>query len=306
MGRVALCAWLAVALSGSLAIAQENPPGDVAAEPPGAEEPSAEPPASEPPGAEEPAAEPPGANPQGLPEVSNTPTPSEEAKPTSAWSDILAVPRRAVLKRHRVELMPTWNYTINNPVVQHHGVGGQLNFYLSEALFIGAEGTYYFKAPFDYSSRYYLVGADQRVIPSVNRYVWSAFLDFGYVFANGKYALFDRAIGHWEAWISGGVGVIQTSVIPREDPQGKLFSNYNVAGLLPGLGARMYFTRWLALDAYFKDYIFNDHLQPQPSNCPTLDNCPKKLAQSQFTFDLTFGLGLSFFLPPGFEYKTPR
>lgn len=296
MARAALCAWLAVMTCGPLALAQEkeaSPPGDEAAPP-----------------AEAPAAEAPGGDAPAEAQQAQTPT---EALPQLAPQDIFAVPRRHTLRRRRVEFMPTYNVTINNPLIRHHGVGGALNIYLSEALFLGLEGTYYFRQPTTQTDRYFLVGANQRVIPSVNQYNWSAFLDFGYVFAAGKFALFNSAVVHWDTYIMGGVGVFSSQIIPREDPGSNLiFSNILFGGLLPGIGTRIWFNRWLALDAYVKNYLFADKLEPATTdwqkNFCEQGNCDraKDQAQSQFTFNVTFGVGLSIFLPPGFEYRTQR
>ena len=308
MARAALCAWLAVMTCGPLALAQEKeaqPPGKEA-QPPGSDE--AQPPAEAPGAAEAPA------------EAEGAVTPSE-AVPQLAPQEIWAVPRRHTLRRKRVEFMPTYNVTINNPLIRHHGVGGAFNFYLSEALFLGLEGTYYFRQATTSTDRYFLVGADQRVIPSVNQYNWSAFLDFGYVFAAGKFALFNSAVVHWDTYIMGGVGVFNTQIIPRDDPGSKdTFSNMLIAGMLPGVGTRMWFNRWLALDVYIKNYLFADQLEPnvrKKGDCTVDHDCSfsgqqdgvesaKSQAQSQFTFNVTFGVGLSLFLPPGFDYKTPR
>ena len=53
------------------------------------------------------------------------------------------MPRRPILKYHRVEFIPTYNVTINNSLYRHHGFGGIINFFLSETLNLGLEGTYY-------------------------------------------------------------------------------------------------------------------------------------------------------------------
>src|SRR5262245_43367937 len=110
MARAALCAWLAVMTCGPLALAQEKE-----APPPGSEE-AASPPA-EAPGTEAPA------------EAEGAVTPSE-AVPQLAPQEIWAIPRRHTLRRKRVEFMPTYNVTINNPLIRHHGFGGAFNFYL--------------------------------------------------------------------------------------------------------------------------------------------------------------------------------
>jgi len=289
-----LCAMLAA--GGQLALAQE-PPAD-------------EPPAGEPPAGEPPAAEPPSAEP---PKEGEVKTPVEEVRPGARkWDDIVIVPRRYSLKRRRVEFVPTYNVTINDAVVRHHGFGAMFNIYLSEAFFIGLEGTYYAKQLTD---RYFLLGVDQRVLPSVNHYVFSALLDFGYVPMHGKFTFFNGAIGHWEVYVEAGVGIFQSEVIPR-DPANAGFSNYLVSGLLPGIGARMWLSRWFAIDVYVKNYIFADKLEPTTrvpgdspdasGNCTAMTGCAKDNASSQFTVDVTFGIGLSFFLPPSFEYKTLR
>jgi outer membrane beta-barrel protein len=279
-----LCAVLA--LSGQVAWAQ-----DKEATPPGGEE--AAPPAEAP--AEAPAAEP--------PKEGEASTPVEEVKPgaTKNFSDIYVVPRRPVLKRKRVELIPTYNVTLNNEAIRHHGFGLMLYIYLSEALFIGLEGTYYVKELLD---RYFLLGADQRVIPSVNRYVWSAFLDFGYVPIHGKFTFFNTTIAHWECFVNAGVGVLQTDVIPR-NPANDSFTNYLIAGNV-GIGSRMWLARWFAIDAYLKAYMFADQLENTNRMAGEDAATAKMNATSQFTFDVTFGVGVSIFLPPGFEYHTLR
>lgn len=288
---IGLCAWLT--LTGQLAVAQEkeaSPPGEAQAPP--AEAP-AEPPAAEAPGAERPAEASPAA---------------EAAGPMDArqlWKDILVVPRRHVLKRRRVEIMPTYNVTLNDPLIRHHGLGGALNVYLSEALFLGLEGTYYLNDSVkDPRSRYYLLGLQQRVIPSVNRYVFSALLDFGYVPIAGKFTLFGRPIGHWELYIAAGGGVFMSEVLPR-DPASEAFSNISVAILLPGVGARAWLGKYFALDFYLKDYLFLDKLEASNRTSEQKAEMAKANAETRLTPNLVFGLGISIFLP-GFEYKLPR
>jgi outer membrane beta-barrel protein len=298
---IGLCACLASVpmLGGRYALADEKE-----AQPPGGEQPAEAP-------AEAPAAEPPAAEP---PREGQTKTPLEEAKPGAAtrWQDIFVVPRRPVLKRKRVELIPTYNVSFNNSLIRHHGFGGMLNVYLSEAFFIGLEGTYYLKQLTD---RYYLLGVDQRVIPSVNRYVWSALLDFGYIPLHGKFTFFNSSIAHWEVFASLGVGVFQAEVIPR-DPANGGFSKYLVSGQI-SLGSRLWLARWFSIDIYVKDYLFNDQLEPVTrvagdtpdpvtGKCTAASGCASDNAESRFTNNVVFGVGVSLFLPPGFEYKLPR
>jgi outer membrane beta-barrel protein len=290
-----LCAYLALAGAAWAQEQEASPPaGEEAAPPPAAEAP-----------AEAPAAEPPAAEP---PKEGEVKTPVEEVKPgTKLWQDIYVVPRRAVLKRRRLEIAPSYNVTLNNPVVRHHGFGGNLNLYLSEAFFIGLEGTYYVK---DLTDRYFLLGLDDRVLPSANQYIFSALLQFGYVPIHGKFTLFNSNIFHWEVTIAAGVGVIETQVIPRDPANVALaFTNFDVL-FAAELGSKLWLTRWLAVDAYIRDYIFPDILEPtnhgMGMGADTTADQAKSHGESTLVNNIVFGIGLSAFLPTGFDYKTLR
>src|SRR5438045_1021816 len=77
---------------------------------------------------------PPGSTPEPTP-------PGAEAKPGSqgsqagplergdklgalSWRDIVTVPRRPILKYHRIELIPTYNVSLNNSTIRHHTFSG--------------------------------------------------------------------------------------------------------------------------------------------------------------------------------------
>jgi outer membrane beta-barrel protein len=216
-----------------------------------------------------------------------------------SWRDIVTVPRRRILKYHRVEIIPTYLVTINNPLYRHHGFGGIINFFLSETLNLGIEGTYYQDQQ---QQHYFLRGLDDRVLPSVNRYWWSAGLNFGYVPFYGKFALFDRWIFNWEGYVSAGLGVIQTEWIPR-DPANRSATNYDVFGQVE-IGTRLFLTKWLAIHAYLKDMLFADSFEPA-SRMDT-GNQPLPKGESDFVQNIMFGVGVGMFLPTGFEYKYTR
>jgi outer membrane beta-barrel protein len=299
---VALCA--AVALCGSVRTAraqnEPTPPADSEPTPPGSE---AAPPGSEPtpPGSEPtlPGSEPtpPGAAPGNQPAAAEQ---GEKGKLGSiSWRDIVVVPRRPILKYHRIEFIPTYNVTINNSLYRQHGFGAIINFFLSETLNLGLEGTYYVPQQ---QQHYFLRGLDDRVLPSANRYWWSAALNFGYVPFYGKFALFDRWIFQWEGYVQGGLGVLQSEWIPR-DPALRSATNYNVFGVAT-IGMRMFLTKWLAIHAYLKDYLFADSYEPASRMDRGGGPLPK--GDSSFVQNLVFGVGVGMFLPTGFEYKYTR
>jgi len=240
------------------------------------------------------------------------PTPPGQATPQAAeqgekgklgsisWRDIVTVPRRPILKYHRVEFIPTYNTTINNSLYRHHGFGGVINFFLSETLNLGLEGTYYVPQQ---QEHYFLRGLDDRILPSVNHYQWSANLNFGYVPFYGKFALFDRWIFQWEGYVQAGLGVIQTDWITR-DPADRSATNYDIQWHVD-IGTRLFLTKWLAIHAYLKDYMFVDSLEPA-SRGSAVGSAPPPKGDSNFIQNLVFGVGVGMFLPTGFDYKYTR
>jgi len=212
----------------------------------------------------------------------------------------VVVPRRKILKYHRFEFIPTYNVTINNPLYRHHGFGGIVNFFLSETFNIGLEGTYYQQQQ---QEHYFLRGLDDRVLPSVNRYWWSAALNFGYVPFYGKFALFDKAIAQWEGYIGAGVGLMQTEWIPR-DPVNRARTNFPVVPWHLDIGFRLFLTKWLTVHAYLKDYMLIDNLEPSVRMDTAGSELPK--GESNFIQNIVFGVGVGMFLPTSFEYKYTR
>jgi len=292
---IALCASVVLCkVSVKTATAQEpSPPGSEPA-PPGSE-PS--PPGEEP---TPPSAEPSPPGEAAPPGQTASPSGGEKGKLGSiSWQDIVTVPRRPILKYHRVEVIPTYNVTINSPVVRHHGLGGVANFFLSETLNIALEGTYYEPQLLEH---YFLRGLDDRVLPSANRYRWSATFNFGYVPIYGKFALFNKWIFQWEAYVQLGIGVLQTEWIPR-DPANLSATNFDVLWHID-LGTRLFITKWLALQVYLKDYMFVDKLEP--TNRTTTAVPPESSFVSNFVSNVVFGVGIGMFLPTSFEYKYTR
>jgi outer membrane beta-barrel protein len=297
---VALSASLMLfAMQGPAGAQQEPaPPGSEPA-PPGSEPapPSAEP---APPGVEPTA---PGTEPTAPGTEPTAEAPRREAHVGKlSWRDILTVPRRPILKYHRVELIPTYNVTINSPVVRHHGFGGVANFFLSETLNIALEATYYQEQRLEHL---FLIGLDDRVVPSANRYRWSAAFNFGYVPMYGKFALFNRWIFQWEAYVQAGIGVIQTEWITR-DPSNAAATNFDVMWHID-LGSRLFLTKWLVIQAYLKDYMFVDKFEPTNRDPALMGKVPPDSTfVSQFVNNVVFGVGVGMFLPTNFEYKYTR
>ena len=174
-----------------------------------------------------------------------------------SWQDVVVVPRKAFLKDGRLELFPSTGVSLNDVLIRHYSFGGNLNYYLTDVFSIGLEGQYYIKERTDRES---IVGLQYNRIATLNRYLYSGSLNFGYVPGYGKFTLFNRYIIHWDLWVQGGVGLIQTEIIPRVVGD-TTFKNNRIAPSL-GLGTHLFLSNWLTFNVAVKDYVFNDLFEP--------------------------------------------
>ena len=221
-----------------------------------------------------------------------------------SWKDILVVVRKPFLKARRTELYPFVGTTMNDNMIRHYSIGGELAYYLTDVLAIGVEGLYYqdsFREPFD------LVARQARRLPTVNRYVWSAALNFHYVPVYGKFAILDRKLVTWEVAFTAGIGAGMSEVIPR-DTKLPGFSNLLIQ---PNLGANMRFfiAKWLTINAGIRDYIFYDKFEPTNRTVGGENATAAEAKENAFGAlinNVMFQIGVSFWLPTSFEYTTFR
>jgi outer membrane beta-barrel protein len=223
------------------------------------------------------------------------------AKTPVSWKDILVVIRKPFLKTHRTEFQPMLGTTMNDNMVQHYGVGGMLNYYLTDVLAVGIEAQAYvrsFNAPFD------LVARQARRLPSVNEYKWSAALDFHYVPVYGKFAILDKKLVTWEAYFTAGIGAGQSAVIPR-DTKYPGFTNLLIE---PNIGASMRFflAKWLTVTVGMRDYVFYDHFEPVDRAMYATPALAAEHADGSLINNVMFQLSLSFWVPTTFDYTTFR
>lgn len=220
-----------------------------------------------------------------------------------SWKDIVVVVRKPFLKARRTEFNPMVGTTMNDNMVRHYSLGGELAYYLTDVLAIGVEGQYYvdsFREPFD------LVARQARRLPTVNKYNWSGALNFHYVPVYGKFAVFDKSLVTWEVAFTAGIGAGQSEVIPR-DTKFPGFTNFLI---MPNVGANMRFflAKWLTVSAGIRDYVFYDKFEPtdRSSTMNTTASDAKANADGALINNVMFQIGVSFWLPTSFEYTTFR
>jgi outer membrane beta-barrel protein len=220
-----------------------------------------------------------------------------------SWKDILVVVRKPFLKARRTELMPMFGTSMNDNMVRHYTIGGQLSYYLTDVLAIGVEGQYYrptFREPFD------LVARQARRLPTINTYKWSAALNFNYVPVYGKFAVLDKRLVTWEVAFTAGIGAGQSEVEPRDTK----FPGFSTLLIMPNVGAgmRFFLSKWLTVNVGIRDYVFLDKFEPtdrSPTMNATADEA-KGNADTALINNVMFQIGVSFWLPTSFEYTTFR
>lgn len=218
-----------------------------------------------------------------------------------SWQDIVVVKHRPFLKQGRFELTPTIARTINDSMIKHTALRGELNYYLTEVLAVGLEGQYFQK---EFGETFELVALQARRLPTLNKYNYAASLNFHYAPIYAKFAVFNKKIIHLEGFFTAGIGFTQSEVIPR-DPALESWTNFLITPNV-GFTMRVFMTRWMTLNLGVRNYVFLDKYEnagrtPSQSVSEAMDEADGKLINH-----IMFHAGLSFWLPLGFDYTTFR
>lgn len=216
----------------------------------------------------------------------------------SYWSDIKVVPRKLILKQNRVELIPYMGVTLNDNLIRHIAFGGEFGYYMSDAMSIGVGGHMYTKQQTD---RAYLTGLQQRVLPTLNQYLYTATLNVNYEAAYGKFAFHNKKILQWGIFLSGGLGVTGTEVIPRNAAH-EPWTNMNIT-IQVGAGFRVFINQWLTLWGGVRNYMMQDKFENSNRTQPSAD-AGESNAAARFINNIVFQVGVSVFFPTSFEYTT--
>jgi outer membrane beta-barrel protein len=230
-----------------------------------------------------------------------------------SWEDIVVVPRKAFLKKSRLEIAPFAGITLNDPLIRHYSFGGDINYYITDVLSVGVEGQYFIK---ELSERESLVGLQYYLVPTLNKLKYHYALAFGYVPGYGKFGLFNKWIVHWDLTFALGIGMIRTEIIPRAFGD-KSFTNDNIVGHA-GLGVRLFVLDWLTLGITFRDYVYQDAFEfkdranlldadgrPDNQNLPRVKQLSQQ-SQSQLVQNIMMMFSIGLYIPPSFTYRTPR
>lgn len=226
---------------------------------------------------------------------------------TEASEEIFAVQQIYALRINRVELSPSAAFTLNDPFVSHSAVSLGLNYWWTNVLAIGVNFLWYEGLESESDLSFFIRRSTRLAVP-VSNYQFGAHLNFTYVPLYGKFAMFNEFIFQWDAYIVGGVGLMNTRPVPVVDPEVRSF-DYNVrVAFNLGVGLRVFVTRWLAIFGEIRNYMYLEELEALNVELGDQRVDPATWTQDSpaFTSNVTVHLGLTIFFPFDFEYRLPR
>ena len=222
-------------------------------------------------------------------------------------ADVYAVQQIYALRRGRFELMPYWSFSLNDQFVSHLGPGLGVNYYLTNVLAIGLNGT--FHQPFNGDSDFNFQNrrATRLAVP-LNEYQAAATANFTYVPMYGKFSGFSQFIFHYDGYVVGGVGALRTRPIAVIDPDNRKFDYDWRLAMSLGIGLRVFLNRWFAVTMEIRDYIYVEQLENTevaPTQAAQRD--PNTwFGEKPLTNNVQAQLGISIFLPFSWEYRLPK
>lgn len=253
----------------------------------------------------------PGATSGGICDIDPTACPKPEditkAAKKNVNAEIYAVQQIYALRNHRFELQPFWAFTLNDQFVSHPGPGLALNYYLTNVLAVGFNGILYDGLNGDSDFNFQNRRATRVAVP-LNEYQWTANVNFTYVPVYGKFAGFGDFIFGYDAYVVGGLGAISTRPIAVIDPDNRNFSYKPKVDFNIGLGLRIFFNRWFAVNLEIRDYIYNEQLEALTvaTTQAAQQDSGTWFGENRLTNNVQAQVGISIFLPFSWEYRLPK
>lgn len=222
-------------------------------------------------------------------------------------ADVYAVQQIYALRRGRFEVNPYWSFSLNDQFVTHPGPGLAVNYYLTNVLAVGLNGTYYQPfngdADFNFENR----RATRLAVP-LNEYLAGYAVNFTYVPMYGKFSGFQNFIFHYDGYLVGGVGGLFTRPIAVIDPDNRKFDYEHRIAFNLGFGLRVFLNRWFSVIGEVRNYVYIEQLenvnvgqtQAQQTDPGTW------LGEKPLTVNVQAQVGISVFLPFSWEYRLPK
>lgn len=222
-------------------------------------------------------------------------------------AEVYAVQQIYALRARRLEIMPYWAFSLNDQFVSHPGPGLGVNYYLTNALAVGVNGTYY--GPFNVDSDFNFQNRRAtRVAVPLNEYLVGYAFNATYVPVYGKFAGFSNFIFHYDLYVVGGIGATHTRPIAVIDPDNRKFDWDLKLTFNAGVGLRIFFNRWFAADLELRDYIYNERLENLRVGATQKEQQDPNtwLGDRKITNNVQAQLGITIFLPTSWQYRLPK
>ena len=223
--------------------------------------------------------------------------------------EIYAVQQIYALRKNRIELMPSFGFTLNDPFVSHSNIGAGINYWITNVLAVGANMNWY-QGLEQESELNFHVRRSTRLGTRPTQFQIGASLNMTYVPAYGKFSMFKRYIFQWDAYLEGGVGVMRTRPVAVVDPQIRSFNySYKLSILNPAIGLRVFLTKWLAVFAETRVYPYLEKLESLNVGLGEVNRAKKDSwldSSPTLVFNVVASVGLSVYFPFGVNYKLPK
>lgn len=227
-----------------------------------------------------------------------------DAAERALGEQMYAVQQIYALRQRRVEIQPTWSFSLNDQFVNHPGPVLAVNYYITNVLAVGINGGYYFNNDLAFNAQ---VRRAARVAVPLNEYQWQAAVNFSYVPVYGKLAGFSDFIFHYDAYVVGGVGALSDRPIAVIDPDNRKFDFKPKVAFNAGIGLRIFVNRWFAAILEVRDYVFNDQLENTTIAAGNAKADESTwYGESKLTNNIQAQVGISIFLPFSWEYRLPK
>jgi outer membrane beta-barrel protein len=201
-----------------------------------------------------------------------------EQDQTATIDRIKAVPKKPLLKRRRLELAGMAGVSVNDPYYKHFSAGGSLVFYPHDAFGLGLGVDYLPRDVRIESPNIDIMRQSQTSVMAVFELpTWFYHVDLHWAALYGKLSLFDSFIMHFDLYTSMGFGVAKAG--GRYPPMMHF-----------AIGQRFKLAEWMAFRVELRDYVFLDTQQVNSQEHSDIQNYLMVVA------------GVSFFVPPTFEY----
>jgi outer membrane beta-barrel protein len=190
---------------------------------------------------------------------------------------IKAVQHKPVLKQYRFEVTPLVGLSLNDAFYTHLAVGAGAAFFVHDNFGIGANGTFFLAHP--RTDNHKVVRIGQKGVAAVFDLAdVLTTLDLHWVPIYGKVSLFNQIILPFDFYLiaGGGLAVAGANIRPA---------------LSGALGQRFMINDWLAVRLEIRDTFYNDTQE--------VEGQPRSDIQNY----ILFTAGVSFFIPPYFEYS---